>query len=204
MRAAVPILIILLLLPAVSAWNTTIKVHERSYYLINDLNINVSSPCQQWIFLTLIGPEESRTVSFLTSGKEEISLENLSPEILVLGWKNVTVIVEARCPLNVSIQPIYYPDVCGEEYYLPSWRYRIVRMPLKREGAAYEIQSPLEIEAIYFGSNRVYVNGTEVTELPLRAIMTTENGSMAVEPLPPTVASGGTLWPGFSRQETLQ
>ncbi|AEK72014.1 hypothetical protein GQS_00555 [Thermococcus sp. 4557] len=203
MRAAALLLIALLILPAVSAWNTTIEIRERPYHVIDSLHINASSPCPQWVVMTLFGPEESRTASFFLNGTEKFCLENVSPRIIALGWKNVTVFLEARCPINISIQPVYDVDVCGREYYVSSWRYRIVRMPLKRERAAYEIQSPLEIEAIYFDSNRLYVNGTEVTELPLRAIITTENGSIAVEPRP---LHSGLWWyqlGGFIRTKNL-
>lgn len=191
MKGRIPIILLLLMTPLVAAWNTTIEIPERHYYVIDDLTINVTSPCPQWVFLTLYGPEESRTASFFADDTKVLHLYNLSPEIFSLLWKNVTVFVRSQCPLNISITPEYYPDICGKEYYVSSWRYRIVKMPLQRTGErSYKLNSPLRIEAIYFLTKRSYVNGTSVTALPLEVEIALNNKSLRITPAP----IGNSYW----------
>ncbi|WP_457751602.1 hypothetical protein [Thermococcus sp.] len=171
--------------------NTTISIPEKPYYVVDDLTINVSSTCPQWVFLTFYGPEESKVGSFFANGSEMLNLYNLSPKIFSLGWKNVTILVTSRCPLNISILPKYYPDVCGEEYYVSSWRYRIVTMPLRRtEIGTYELRSPLKVEAVYFLTDRPYLNGTPVSEFPLNAEVTMNGRKFTIE----AIAVGNGRW----------
>ncbi|ASJ12736.1 hypothetical protein A3L14_07480 [Thermococcus thioreducens] len=58
-------------------------------------------------------------------------------------------------------------------------------MPLRKIGNnSYELNSPLRMEAVYFSTERPYINGTKVSKLPLKARITLNGKSIIVEPRP--------------------
>ncbi|NJE00973.1 hypothetical protein [Thermococcus sp. JdF3] len=191
MRGVALVMAAFLLLQPVLAWETTIDVPGREYQVIEDIEMNYTSSCPQWVFFTFSGPENSETASFFANGSGTLNLRNLSPPVVSSDWKHVRITIEARCPVNITAKPIYSPSVCGEEYYVAHWRYRIVKMPLHRRGDGYFLESPLDVKAIYFSSNRPYVNGSNVLDLPLEVLIKTGDSSTTVSPRP---AWDGVWW----------
>ena len=176
MRRSVLLLILLLSLPSVSAWNATFQFHPSPGQVLYDVLINYTAECPSWVFGTFDDGRLVKEFAFFANGSGSVDLQDY---LYMEAPSNSTLYLKSNCRLNVAIQPRYGIYMHPPEIRAFLTRFRVVRIPFRKAGEnRFEIDTPWRLLTIYLESNTIYHNRTYVPSLPLKVEIIWNNHSV--------------------------
>lgn len=176
MKRGVLLLIFLLFLPLVSAWNATFQFHPSSDKVLNDVLINYTSECPSWVFGTFDDGRLVQDFAFFVNGSGSVDLQDY---LHIEAPSNSTLYLESNCGLNVTVQPRYGIYMHPPEVRAFLTRFRVVKIPFRKVGEnKFEIDTPWRLLTLYLEGNTLYHNGTYVPRLPLKVEIIWDNHSL--------------------------
>lgn len=180
MRCGFPLLVLLLFIPIVSAWNATFQFHPPSGQMLDDIIVNYTTECPSWVFGTFDDGTLMHEFAFFANGSGSVDLQ----DYLYLDTpSNSTLHLESNCKLNVTVHPRYGIYMHPSEIRALSTKFRLVLIPFKKTGKnRFEIDTPWKIVTVYLGTTTIYDNGTYAPNLPLKVRVSWGNQSVLKTP----------------------
>jgi len=176
MRKVFPLLLILLFLPEVPAWNVTFQFHPSPGQVLDDVVLNYTARCSTWVFGTFDDGTILRDFAFFANGSGSFDLGDYT---YIYTPSNSTLYLESDCKLNVTPFPRYEINMRPPEIRVISGKFRLVKIPFKRTGETqFSVKVPWKLVAIYLESSTIYNNSVYVPELPLEVTVSWKYNSI--------------------------
>lgn len=174
MKKTAMLLLILLILPPVSAWSNSWSIKVPKGHILEHLKVNYTSNCSGQALLILKWSTGSEVEALpLPEGTFE-----LNPQV----GGNVSLILKTPCRLDVNLTPVFHmsPRVAPGRMYV--WKKRLVSLHPNKKGSVFTVFSPWKVVAIYVVTSLLIDNRTHASSAELSVELMLKNETLNFNP----------------------